>query len=166
MPHKRNPVNAERITGLARLLRGYAMAALENVALWHERDISHSSVERVILPDATCALDFMLVELTRLLQGLTVYPQRMQANLGLTRGLIFSESVLLALMHKGLTRPVAYQLVQRNAMPAWRGDRDFRTLLLADRDVRRHLTAREVNACFDITRHTRHVREIFRRLGL
>lgn len=166
MPHKRNPVNAERITGLARLLRSYAMASLENIPLWHERDISHSSVERVILPDATCALNFMLVELTRLLRGLQVYPKRMQANLLLTRGLIFSESVLLALMRKGLTRPAAYQLVQRNAMPAWHGQKDFHTLLLADREVRRHLSPRELEACFDVARHTRHVRHIFRRLGL
>ena len=166
MPHKRNPVNAERVTGLARLLRSYAQAALENIALWHERDISHSSVERVILPDATCVLDFMLHEMTTLLKDLKVYPDRMRANLNLTRGLIFSESVLLALMGKGLTRPKAYQLVQRNAMPAWRGRKDFKTLLLADRDVRRHLSPKELEHCFDVASHTRHVTAIFRRVGL
>jgi len=166
MPHKRNPVSCERISGLARLLRGYAMASLENIPLWHERDISHSSVERIMLPDATCLLDFMLADLTRILRGLTVYPARMRANVELTRGLIYSESVLLALMHKGLTRPAAYKLVQRNAMRAWQSRAEFRTLLLADQDVRRHLSTRELTACFDLQRHTRHVREIFQRLGL
>ena len=166
MPHKRNPVSCERVTGLARLLRGYATVSLENVALWHERDISHSSTERVLLPDATCALDFMLVEMTRVIAGLKVYPRRMQRNLELTRGLIFSESVLLALMHKGLTRPVAYKIVQRHAMKAWGGSDDFRTLLAADPEVRRLLSSRELAACFDLRRHTRQVSTVFRRLGL
>lgn len=166
MPHKRNPVGSERVTGLSRLLRGYAGAALENIALWHERDISHSSVERVILPDATCVLDFMLAEMARILDRLNVYPDRMRANLALTRGLISSESVLLGLMRKGLTRPRAYQLVQRHALVAWRDHKDFRSLLAADRQVRRYLTPKELEACFDITRHTRHVKAIFRRVGL
>ncbi|MBI4226734.1 MAG: adenylosuccinate lyase [Candidatus Omnitrophica bacterium] len=166
MPHKRNPVSCERVTGLARLLRGYAVTALENVALWHERDISHSSTERIMLPDATCALDFMLVEMTRIVRGLKVYPERMREHLGLTKGLIFSESVLLALMGKGLTRPAAYRLVQRHAMRAWAIRGDFRALLTADPDVRRHLTPRELDRCFDLERHTQHVQRVFTRLGL
>jgi len=166
MPHKRNPVSSERVSGLARLLRSYAMASLENVALWHERDISHSSVERVILPDATAVLDFMLVDLARILRGMRVYPARMRANLGLTRGLIFSESVLLALMAKGLTRPAAYRLVQRHALRAWTSQREFRTVLEADAELTRHLSRDELAACFDVARHTRHVPQLFRRVGL
>ena len=166
MPHKRNPVSCERVTGLARLLRGYAATAMENVALWHERDISHSSTERIILPDATCVLDFMLVEMTRIIRGLRVYPHRMQANLDLTKGLIFSESVLLALMHKGLTRPAAYKLVQRHAMKAWAARGDFKTLLARDPEIRRHLTPQELGACFDLPRHLQQVDRVFRRLGL
>jgi len=180
MPHKRNPVSAERVTGLARLLRAYAAASLENVALWHERDISHSSVERVILPDATCVLDFMLLEMTRILKGMRVYPNRMRANLALTRGLIFSESVLLALMRKGLTREAAYKIVQRHAMEAWsgnpalrdisgqklRGSGDFKTRLAQDPQVTQRLTPSQLNACFDDNRHLRHVGMIFKRVGL
>ena len=166
MPHKRNPVSCERVTGLARLLRGYATTALENVALWHERDISHSSAERVLLPDATCALDFMLVEMTRIIRGLKVYPERMQENLRLTKGLIFSESVLLALMAKGLTRPEAYTLVQRHAMRAWAIRGEFRELLAADPEIRKRLNAQELDRCFNLGRHAQHVQRVFRRLGL
>ncbi len=166
MPHKRNPVSAERVSGLARLLRGYAVAGLENIALWHERDISHSSVERVILPDAACALDYMVLEMTRILRGLKIYPERMKRNLELTRGLIFSESVLLSLMRKGLTRPQAYEIVQRNAMSAWAGKGDFFHLLSQDPQVRRFLNLQELKACFDLRRHLRHVGTIFKRLGL
>jgi adenylosuccinate lyase len=166
MPHKRNPVSAERVSGLARLLRAYALTALENIALWHERDISHSSTERVILPDATCVLDFMIQEMTRIIGGLNVHPDRMRRNMDLTRGLIFSESVLLALMEKGLPRPDAYRLVQRHAMAAWRGEGDFFDRLKADPNVTRYLSPRELAACFDEKRHLRWVRRIFRRLGL
>ncbi len=166
MPHKRNPVSAERVSGLARLLRGYAASALENVALWHERDISHSSVERVILPDATCTLDFMLKEMTRILKGLKVYPDRMRTNLGITRGLIFSESVLLALMEKGLTREKAYRLVQKNAMAVWAGKEEFYFRLSRDPQVREHLSQIELKGCFDLKRHLKHVGTIFKRVGL
>ena len=166
MPHKRNPVSCERGSGMARLLRGYADNSLENIALWHERDISHSSVERVILPDSTITLDYMIVELTRILQGLKVYPANMRRNLELTRGLIFSESVLLALMRKGLVRPAAYKIVQRSALAAWAGRGDFFTLLSKDPEVRRRLNSSELKACFDLRRHLKHVDAIFKRVGL
>ena len=180
MPHKRNPVSCERVSGMSRLLRGYAATSLENIALWHERDISHSSVERVILPDSTITLDYMIVELTRILEGLRVYPANMRRNLELTRGLIFSESVLLALMRKGLVRPVAYKIVQRSALAAWSaeapgaasssgsraGRGDFFTLLSKDPDVRRRLSSSELKACFDLRRHLKHVGAIFKRVGL
>jgi len=166
MPHKRNPVSCERVSGLARLLRGYAACSLENIPLWHERDISHSSVERVILPDATCLLDFMLLEMIRIVGGMKVYPQRMRANLGLTRGLIFSESVLLALMGKGLTREHAYGIVQRHALAAWKGGGSFLDRLASDPKVRKLLTSRELEGCFDHERHLKHVDAIFKRVGL
>ncbi|MBI3312405.1 MAG: adenylosuccinate lyase [Candidatus Omnitrophica bacterium] len=166
MPHKRNPVSCERVTGMARLLRGYAGTALENIALWHERDISHSSTERVILPDAAIALDFMLLEMTRILDGMNVYPEKMRRNVELTRGLIFSESVLLSLMKEGLTRPEAYKIVQRHALAAWKGGPTFHDRLAGDPEVKKHLTAAKLSACFDLNRHLRHVRTIFRRLGL
>ncbi len=166
MPHKRNPVAAERVSGMSRLLRGYAVTGLENIALWHERDISHSSAERVILPDATCALEFMIQEMTRILKGLKVYPERMRENLAATRGRIFSESVLLALMRKGLARPAAYRIVQRQALAAWKGGADFLTRLQRDPQVRRHLSPAELKGCFDEKRHLRHVGTIFRRVGL
>ncbi len=166
MPHKRNPVSCERVTGMARLLRGYALTSLENIPLWHERDIAHSSTERVILPDATITLDYMILEMARILQGLKIYPERMRRNLELTRGLIFSESVLLALMGKGLVRPVAYKIVQRSAMAAWSGKGEFFHLLSADREVRKLLTAKELKGCFDLKRHLKHTGTIFRRVGL
>lgn len=166
MPHKRNPVSCERVTGLARLLRGYAGTGLENIPLWHERDISHSSVERVILPDATITLDYMILEMTRILNGLRIYPERMKRNVELSKGLIFSESVLLALMGKGLARPAAYKIVQRNALAAWGGKGDFFMLLSEDADVKRLLKPAELVSCFDLKRHLRHVKEIFRRVGL
>lgn len=166
MPHKRNPVSAERVSGLARLLRGYATVSLENIALWHERDISHSSTERVILPDACCVLDFMLQEMRRIVQGMRVYPERMRRNLGLTRGLIFSESVLLALMKSGLTREQAYKIVQRNALAAWAGGADFFTRLSRDPQVKKHLSSAQLKACFDEKRHLKYVGTIFKRVGL
>ena len=166
MPHKRNPVSCERVTGLARLLRGYAVTAMENVALWHERDISHSSTERVILPDATCALDFMLQEMARIVGRMRVYPKKMRKNLELTRGLIFSESVLLALMKSGLTREHAYKLVQRNALAAWGGGADFLTRLSRDPKVRQRLSPAHLKACFDLDWHLKHVKTIFKRVGL
>ncbi|MBI3333469.1 MAG: adenylosuccinate lyase [Candidatus Omnitrophica bacterium] len=166
MPHKRNPVSCERVSGLARLLRSYAAASLEDIPLWHERDIAHSSVERVILPDAASLLDFMLREMARILGGLKVYPARMRENLGRTRGLIFSESVLLSLMRKGLTRRDAYRLVQRNALAAWKGGPAFLDRLSSDPQVRRRLTEAELAGCFDLDRHLKQVDLIFRRVGL
>jgi len=150
MPHKRNPVLAENLSGLARLVRTYAAAALENVPLWHERDISHSSVERVIAPDATILLDFMLGRFTGLVENLIVYPERMRANLNLTRGLIFSQRVLLKLIEKGVSREDAYALVQKNAMETWKEKDDFKTFLLKDRAVRKHLTKADLDEAFRI----------------
>jgi adenylosuccinate lyase len=164
MPHKRNPVISENITGLARLVRGYALPALENVALWHERDISHSSVERVIAPDATIALDFALARLTSLIDKLVVYPANMRKNLDRLGGLVNSQRLLLALTQKGASREEAYRLVQRNAMPVWRGEGDFRTLLTKDREVRRYLSEEEIGAKFDLGYHLKHVDTIFERV--
>ncbi len=166
MPHKRNPITCERITGLARLVRTNALAALENIALWHERDISHSSVERVILPDSTILLDYMLQTMTQVIGGLVVYPQRMRENVERTRGLVCSGRVLIALMERGLPRRQAYALVQRCAMRAWREETDFQRLLLEDAEVRRHLDARAVRDCCDLRHHTRYVNRIFARVGL
>jgi adenylosuccinate lyase len=166
MPHKRNPVACEQVSGLARLLRSYAQAGLENVALWHERDISHSSVERIVLPDATILLDYLLVRFRGILEGLQTYPDRMRQNLELTGGLVFSEAVLLALVGKGLSRDEAYRLVQRHAMKAWESREPFKPLLLADPEIRRHLSPAEVENCFDLGYHLRHLDEIFARVGL
>jgi adenylosuccinate lyase len=164
MPHKRNPVLSENLTGLARLVRGYALPALEDVALWHERDISHSSVERVIGPDATIALDFALVRLTELIKGLVVYPERMRANLNRLRGLIHSQRVLLALIEAGVTREDAYRLVQRNAIKVWERNGDFLESLLADKEVTRTLPEKTLRAQFDLGYHTKHVDTIFNRV--
>jgi adenylosuccinate lyase len=166
MPHKRNPVACEQVSGLARLLRSYAQAGLENVPLWHERDISHSSVERVVLPDATILLDYLLVRFRGILEGLQTYPDRMRQNMELTGGLIFSEAVLLALVDKGLSRDEAYRLVQRHAMKAWESREPFKPLLLADPEIRRHLSPAEIENCFDLGYHLRHLDEIFARVGL
>jgi len=166
MPHKRNPVACEQVSGLARLLRSYAQAGLENVPLWHERDISHSSVERVVLPDATILLDYLLVRFRGILEGLQTYPDRMRQNLELTGGLVFSEAVLLALVDKGLSRDEAYRLVQRHAMKAWESREPFKPLLLADPEIRRHLSPAEIENCFDLGYHLRHLDEIFARVEL
>jgi adenylosuccinate lyase len=164
MPHKRNPIGCEQVVGLARLLRGNLVAALENVALWHERDISHSSVERVILPDSFIALDHMLRRFTRIVRDMVVHPDRMLQNLGLSRGVVFSGTVLLALAQKGLSREQAYDWVQRNAMKSSVEGLDFRGLLLADPDLTAVLGAAEIDACFDLDAQTRHVDEIFARV--
>ncbi len=164
MPHKRNPVLSENLTGLARVVRGYANAALENIPLWHERDISHSSVERVIVPDATILVDFMLVRATGLIRDLVVYPENMQENLNKLKGLIFSQAVLIALTEKGVTREDAYQIVQRNAMKVWREKKDFKGLLLKDKEVIARLSKKEIEACFDISRHLKNVDYIFKRV--
>ena len=164
MPHKRNPIGCEQVTGLARLLRGNAHAALENVALWHERDISHSSVERVILPDSFIALDHMLRRFTRIVRGMVVHPQRMLANLERSRGVVFSGTVLLELARRGVSREQAYEWVQRNAMRAYEEQRDFKGLLLADGDLMRVLTAEDVHRAFDLGEQLRNVDVIFARV--
>ena len=164
MPHKRNPILAENLTGLARLVRSNALAALENVALWHERDISHSSVERIIAPDSTILIDFMLARLTGLVRNLLVYPERMRANLQMTRGLIYSPRVMLALVEKGLSRERAYELVQRQAMRVWRGEGDFASLLAADDEVTRLIPAAELAGLFDISYYLKHVGLIMSRV--
>jgi adenylosuccinate lyase len=166
MPHKRNPELSERICGLARVLRGHVQAALENVALWHERDISHSSVERIVLPDATILLDYLLDLTTFVVEGLEVDPGRMAENLDRSYGLVYSQRVLLRLTEAGLPRQVAYDLVQRHALRAWRERRPFLELLAADPEVTDRLGPEELKACFDPTWYTRHVDAIFRRAGL
>jgi len=166
MPHKRNPVSCEQVSGLARLVRSNALAALENVALWHERDISHSSVERVILPDSTILLDYMLALMTRIIDGLVVYPDRMRENMDRSFGLMFSQRVLLKLAETGLARQVAYELVQRNAMRAWRERSSFRDLLAGDADVMARLSPADLDECFDPRWHLRNVDAIYLRLGL
>jgi adenylosuccinate lyase len=164
MPHKRNPVLTENLTGLARLVRGMVIPALENVALWHERDISHSSVERMIGPDATITLDFALARLTGVIDKLIVYPENMRKNLDRLGGLIHSQRVLLALTQKGVSREDAYTYVQRNAMPVWRGEGDFLTLLDKDPDVSKALGAAELEALFDLDYHLKHVETVFQRV--
>jgi len=164
MPHKRNPVLSENLTGLARLVRSAVIPALENVALWHERDISHSSVERNIGPDATVTLDFALARLTGLVDKLVIYPDNMLANMNRFRGLVMSQRVLLALTQKGVSREQAYRLVQRNAMKVWEEGKDFRTELLNDAEVRAVLDEGEINEKFDLGYHTRHVDTIFARV--
>jgi adenylosuccinate lyase len=164
MPHKRNPVLTENLTGLARLVRSFSIPAMENVALWHERDISHSSVERMIGPDATVTLDFALARLTGVVEKLVVYPENMRKNLDRFRGLIHSQRVLLALTQAGVSREDAYRLVQRNAMKVWDKGADFLDELLADKDVRAALSEREIREQFDLAYHTKHVDTIFRRV--
>jgi adenylosuccinate lyase len=165
MPHKRNPELTERICGLARLVRGFAVTSLENITLWHERDISHSSNERIILPDACLALDYILSLFTAVMKNLQVYPNRMKKNLDLTRGLVFSQRVMLALIEKGLSRQKAYEIVQRNAMKAWKGH-NFLNLLKADDELTDALPVKELEALFDYQYYLQHVDEIFQRLGL
>ena len=166
MPHKRNPVICERICGLARLLRGYAVCAMENVALWHERDISHSSAERVIMPDATLVLDYMLNKFIYVLDGLNVYPDNMLANLARTRGLIFSQRVLIELMRKGLKRQDAYELVQRCAMKSWREGSQFKDILLNDKQLPQYLSRQELDKIFNLDYYLRYVNRIFGKVGL
>ncbi|HEV2493717.1 MAG TPA: adenylosuccinate lyase [Terriglobia bacterium] len=164
MPHKRNPVTAEQICGLARVVRANAQAGFENVALWHERDISHSSVERVILPDSTILVDYLLAKTANLIDTLFVYPERMRENLELLRGLIFSGQLLLDLVEKGAAREEAYRWVQRNAMQVWKTREDFRVLVERDADIRRYLTPREIARAFSVERQLRYVDTVFRRV--
>jgi adenylosuccinate lyase len=166
MPHKRNPELCERICGLARLIRGYALTSLENIALWHERDISHSSTERIVLPDSCLALDYMLSVFTYIMNGLKVYPENMHRNIELTQGVIFSQRVLLALIDKGLSREEAYRMVQDNALKAWEERKSFLSLLEADRRITSHLSKKELDSLFDYGYYLKHVDEVFERLGL
>ena len=166
MPHKRNPEKCERICGLARLFRGYAVAAMEDVALWHERDISHSSVERVVLPDACILLDYMLDLFTEIVSGMRVYPERMRENIEMSYGLPFSQRVMLALVEKGMNRQQAYKVVQRNAMLAWEERKPFLDFLLDDSDVNKRLSRDELASIFDYRQYIKHVDDSFRRLGL
>jgi adenylosuccinate lyase len=166
MPHKRNPELCERMCGIARLLRGYAVTSMENVALWHERDISHSSTERVILPDACLVLDYALSTFTGVIKGLNVYPGNMRRNMEITQGLVFSQRVLLALVEKGLKRERAYELVQRNAMKAWKERKPLLALLKKDNDVTTYLKPKALEEIFNYDFFTRHVDSVFKRLGL
>ena len=166
MPHKRNPIITERLTGFARLLRSNAMAAMENVALWHERDISHSSVERIIIPDSTNLMDYMLIKVNKLFENLIIYPENMLKNLNLTNGLIFSQEVLLSLVQKGVSREDAYKLVQKNAMQVWEQNKDFKTLLKSDKDILNLLTENEIDSLFDLNKVLININKVFKRLEL
>jgi adenylosuccinate lyase len=166
MPHKRNPIISERICGMARIVRANSVVGLENVALWHERDISHSSAERVVLPDSSIALDYMVQKAIGLIDGLVVYPERMLENLGATHGLIFSGQLLLALTNKGVSRETAYEWVQRNAMRVWDENRDFHELVKADADITSKLSAEEIDRTFSLDHYLRNVDQIFQRLGI
>ncbi len=166
MPHKRNPELCERVCGLSRLIRGYALTSMENIALWHERDISHSSTERIILPDACIVLDYCLAIFTSVIAGLLVYPKRMKRNLELTKGLVFSQRTMLALIDKGLSRQQAYKLVQKNAMKSWKENRDYLKLLKSDREIISIIPITELEAIFDYNFYLRYTDDIFRRLGL
>ncbi|WP_027410387.1 adenylosuccinate lyase [Anoxybacteroides tepidamans] len=166
MPHKRNPIGSENMTGMARVIRGYMLTAYENVPLWHERDISHSSAERIILPDATIALNYMLNRFANIVKNLTVFPENMKRNMDRTLGLIYSQRVLLALIDKGMTREEAYDLVQPKAMEAWETQVPFRSLIEADATITSRLTKEEIDDCFDYNYHLKHVDTIFERIGL
>lgn len=166
MPHKRNPVTCERICGLSRILRANSIVAFENINLWHERDISHSSAERVILPDSTIALHYMINKFTPIVEGLLVYPKNMIASLAKTKGLIYSQRTLLELMKKGLTRDAAYEIIQSCAMQVWQENSDFKEVLNRDRRVRKYLSKNEIDACFDIKYYIRHRDKIFKRAGI
>ncbi|MFO7891216.1 MAG: adenylosuccinate lyase [bacterium] len=166
MPHKRNPITCERIAGMARLLRSNLMAALENMALWHERDISHSSVERVILPDSNILLDYMLFKMTDIIKNLIVYPQRMQENLEMTKGLIFSQALLLALTGKNITREDAYSLVQKVAMECWESGKNFKKMVADHKAINQYLSEQELDRCFNVQYQLRNVDGIFKRAGI
>ena len=164
MPHKKNPIGCENISGLARLVRSNTLAALENIALWHERDISHSSVERVIAPDSTILIDYMLHRLTGIVKGLVVHAERMKQNLEMMRGLIYSQQFLMKLAEKGVERQRAYVMVQRNAMKIWDSGRAFKDLILKDEEIGEYLTKSEVEEIFDLDYHLKHVDDIYARV--
>jgi adenylosuccinate lyase len=164
MPHKRNPIISERLSGMARVVRANSIVGLENIPLWHERDISHSSAERVVLPDSSIALDYMLLKATSLIDGLVVYPERMLENLNATRGLIFSGQLLLALTNKGVSRETAYDWVQRNAMKVWDEDKDFQTMVKADKEIKTQLSIEEIEQVFSLDHYLRNIDTIFERV--
>ena len=166
MPHKKNPIICERVCGLSRLLKSNAQAALDNISLWHERDISHSSLERVILPDSTIVLDYMLHKMCEILDNLVVYPSNMIKNLALTNGLIFSQGVLIELMKKGVSRTDAYNMVQRCAMVVWQTNREFKEVLMYDRTIRKYLSISQIESCFDIKHYTRFIEKIYKNVGI
>ena len=164
MPHKRNPIASENLCGLARLVRSNSLAAMENVALWHERDISHSSVERIFIPDSTILLDYMMVRLTKVLSKLVVYPKQMMKTLEQTGGLIYSQRLLLALINKGAIRKVAYEQVQSHAMASWKNQGNFQSLIEQDPFISKHLSTKEIATCFNPQAYVRHQQQIFRRV--
>jgi len=164
MPHKRNPISAENLSGLARVVRANSIAAMENIALWHERDISHSSVERIIIPDSTILIDYMLARFTTLIDKLFVYPENMQRNMAISKGLFHSETVMLALVEKGISRETAYSYVQRNAMEVWKRGGDFKLRLRSDQDIRKYLSVKEIDDCFDLSHTLANVDYIFKRV--
>jgi adenylosuccinate lyase len=164
MPHKRNPITCERLCGMARIVRSNALASLENITLWHERDITNSSVERIILPDSTSLLDYMLVQFTKILENLLVYPENMLKNIDKTKGLVFSQRLLLKLTEKTSTREKAYELVQSNAMRAWEKGENFKKLVLEDKKIREYLSEKEIEGCFDLGFYTKRVDYIFKRV--
>jgi len=166
MPHKRNPIICERVAGLARLLRTNALAAIENVTLWHERDISHSSVERVIIPDSTILIDYMLFKMAQVIEGLLVYPARMKRNLDATGGLIFSQRVMIEVVKRGMEKKKAYEAVQKCAMQVWKGEIDFKEALKRNKTVREVLSAKQINACFDVGYHLKYVSRVFKKVGI
>ena len=166
MPHKRNPVMCERIAGLARVLRANAMVAMENVALWHERDISHSSAERIIIPDSAILLDYMLTQMTEIIRGLLVYPDNMTANLSKTKGLVFSARILVELEKRGVERRKAYDIIQRCAMKVWKEDINFKKALLDDGDFIKSVKPGKIDDFFDVTYYTKHVNAIFKKVGI
>ena len=166
MPHKRNPIITERMTGFSRILRSNAHVGMENIALWHERDISHSSVERIIIPDSTNLVDYMLDKMIKLIDNLLVYPENMMANINKTNGLIFSQEILLALINEGLTRESAYRLVQKNAMKVWEEGVDFKEVLFNDNEIMDVLTKEKIDNLFDLNKIMININKIYKRLGL
>jgi adenylosuccinate lyase len=166
MPHKKNPIICERVAGLARLIRGNALSSLENITTWHERDITHSSVERIIIPDSTILVDYMLNKFTNVIENLAVYPENMRKNLEKTQGLIFSERILLELIKKGISREEAYELAQKNALRVWDEKNDFKKVVLKDKKIKKYLSEKEIRDCFDLRYYLRNVDKIFAKLNI